>query len=33
MMQDLETIHGVILEAYKELMLLGGTDLGQIRTF
>jgi hypothetical protein len=27
MMQDLETIHGVILEAYKELMLLGGTDL------
>jgi hypothetical protein len=27
MMQDLERIHGVILEAYKELMLLGGTDL------
>ena len=27
MMQDLESIHGVILEAYKALMLLGGTDL------
>ena len=27
MMQDLETIHEVILEAYKALMLLGGTDL------
>jgi hypothetical protein len=27
MMQDLETIHVVILEAYKQLMLLGGTDL------
>jgi hypothetical protein len=27
MMQDLETIHEVILQAYKELMLLGGTDL------
>ena len=27
MMQDLETVHRVILEAYKELMLLGGTDL------
>ena len=27
MMQDLETIHAVILEAYKQLMLLQGTDL------
>jgi hypothetical protein len=27
MMQDLETIHQVILQAYKELRLLGGTDL------
>lgn len=27
MMQDLETIHEVILEAYKALMLLGGIDL------
>jgi hypothetical protein len=27
MMQDLETIHGVILEAYKQLMLLEGIDL------
>jgi hypothetical protein len=27
MMQDLETIHDVILEAYKQLMLLHGTDL------
>jgi hypothetical protein len=27
MMQDLEAIHGVILEAYKELLSLGGTDL------
>jgi hypothetical protein len=27
MMQDLETIHEVILQAYKQLMLLGGTDL------
>lgn len=27
MMQDLETIHALILEAYKQLMLLGGTDL------
>jgi len=26
-MQDLETIHEVILQAYKELILLGGTDL------
>ncbi len=27
MMQDLEAIHGVILEAYKQLMLHEGTDL------
>jgi hypothetical protein len=27
MMQDLEAIHAVILEAYKALMPLGGTDL------
>lgn len=27
MIQDLETIHDAILEAYKQLMLLRGTDL------
>ncbi|MGB6690252.1 MAG: hypothetical protein WBE76_20655 [Terracidiphilus sp.] len=30
MMKDLETIHEVILEAYKQLMLLGGIDLGAL---
>ncbi len=27
MMQDLDSLHGIILEAYEALMLLGGTDL------
>jgi hypothetical protein len=27
MMQDLEAVHGVIFEAFKVLMILGGTDL------
>jgi hypothetical protein len=27
MLQDLETLHEVSLEAYKELMLLSGNDL------
>jgi hypothetical protein len=30
MMHDLETIHMTIFDAYKALMLLGGTDLDEL---
>lgn len=30
MMRDLEDIHAIILEAYKALMLLAGTDLDEL---
>jgi hypothetical protein len=30
MMQDLEAVHGVIFEAFKVLVIRGGTDLGAL---